>query len=108
MQGLHAKKNRVELPRNILRQKGRSLANILKDRPLNTQAVPVDCIDMSRDIINKNHLTPGPQEGNPKRATDCARAPDQNRFGHDQGPSISARVSATATSQIACISSSGR
>ena len=79
------------------------------DRPGDLQAALVQGRDMVRIAIHEQHLPAGPDEGGPEAAADGAGTPHENRLiPHAQGPSSSARVSATATCQMASMSSSGR
>ena len=68
----------------------------------------VDGVDMLHGIVDEEHLHTRSQEIGADGAADCTRAPDQNLVAHAQGPSINARVSSTATAQMASISSSLR
>ena len=79
------------------------------DRPGDLQAALVQSRDMGRVAIHEQHIPAGPDEGRPQAAADGAGAPDENcLIPHAQGPSSRARVSATATCQMASMSSSGR
>ena len=90
------------------RQIGFRLHDVLEDRADDLQTFLIDRIYMCLDVVDEDHLFARPDEGGTERSADCAGAPDQNRPAHAQVPSSNARVSSTAISQIACISSSGR
>ncbi len=76
--------------------------------------------DVVRRRVDEDDRLAGAQEGGAERPADGAGAPDEDRIpaaaarpgapdiNHAQGPSSTARVSATATSQIASMSASGR
>ena len=105
---LHAEEYPVERALEIGRQESRSLDRVLEDRPGDPQARRVDRRDMTCLAVDEDDGMAGADEGGAERAADRARAPDQDRLAHAHGPSSSARVSSTAISQIACMSSSGR
>ena len=74
-----------------------------------SQAIGIHGRHMCRVSIDKQDLLPGACQASPDAAANRPRAPDKNGLGaHDHGPSISARVSSTATDQIACMSLSLR
>ena len=100
----------AEAARHRVRRHGFGLDMGRLHRPRDRQAAARDGGDMGLVPVDEDHRLAGPHEGRPERAADRARAPDEDRIrgAHDHGPSSSARVSATATSQIASISASGR
>ncbi len=108
MVGLDAKIDALVNALQLLREIGPCLDGILKDRPFDRQAPVVDGGHMVCGIVDEDDLIAGADESSAQGSPDGAGAPDDNRRAHAQPPSRSSRVSFTATSQIACISSSGR
>ncbi len=109
MMGLDAEKDAFELAGQFGRQAG--LCRHLKglDRSLD-RASPPRCIasTCAASVSTKTTACPARTQIGAERAADRAGAPDDDRSAHAQGPSSSARVSATAIAQIASMSSSGR
>ncbi len=108
MQRLDAEEDAAEFARHLTGQEGRRADPVLEDRADDLQPVAVDGRHMLGDIVHQDHLVPLPQPGSAQSSADGPRPPDDDGIAHFQRPSISARVSSTAMSQIACISSSGR
>ena len=105
---LHGEQDGLEHPLHAL-GRGRAGANgMAVDRAGDLEAGAVDRRDVILGTVDEQDLVAGPHQRGANAAADCAGAPDQDPRAHCQGPSRSSRVSATATAQIACISSSGR
>ena len=108
VQRLDTQKDQVVLAGHVAGQKGGGVHHLLKDRAVDAQACGIDRGDMGGHVVDKGNVMPGADEGRAKGAADGTGTPDQNLMFQDQGPCITARVSATAISQITCISASGR
>jgi hypothetical protein len=91
-----------------VRREGGRLDGEGLDRPFDVETVGIDRRDMLGDDVDEDDIVAGALEVGADRAADGAGAPDEDRRAHCQGPSMISRVSATATSQSASISSSGR
>src|SRR3954452_15277380 len=76
------------------------------DRTDKLQATLVQGRNMVWVAVHEQHLAAGSDERCTEAAPDRACSPDENRrFPHAQGPSSRARVSSTATCQMASMSS---
>jgi hypothetical protein len=89
------------------RLKCRCPDGVLESRPRDSQTFGLYRPDMIGWVINKDNVLSISRECGAEGAADSTGAPNHDRIGQDQGPSIRERVSATATSQIACMTSSG-
>ncbi len=112
VESLHAEEHPLEGALDVRRQKGRRLHHALPERPLDSQAVRADRGHVVSRVVDEDHLVSGWQERRTQGAADGPGPPDQDGsalgFAHSHGPSMISRVSATPTSQIACISASSR
>src|SRR5215510_12259534 len=113
MLGLDAEERAPVTPPQPVRGEGRCALREALDRSLDGEAALVDRGDMIGDDIDQDDRMAGTREVGSDRPADRAGAPDQEGTGilagrHAQGPSITSRVSSTATFQRASISSSGR
>ncbi len=105
---LDAEQHGLEQALEPLRRRRPGVDRIARDRAGDRKARPVDRLHVVRRPVDQQHVPPGPGEGRPDRAADGACSPDDDRRVHAQGPSMSSRVSSTATCQSASMSASGR
>ncbi len=117
---LHGQDAAPEAAGEPVRRVGRRRDAPRRHRAGDLEAPGRDGGDVVGRRVDEDDPLAGTQEGRAERAADGAGAPHEDRVAagpgrlavrgaaHDQGPSSTARVSATATSQMASMSASGR